>query len=225
ANDECVDASLITNTGTAGKIAAVSLTGGSVTSGSSTLTVTSTASLGAVGSQWVLSGPFVDPNTVGTVASATTLTLSAAATGTGSGFAYIARQNTYAFVSTGAATASGSSVCSALSTTTTPDDDVWYKFVATAAEHTVAVVGRGGFDPAISAKAASCAASALDCINSSGVNGTELLNLTGLTIGQTYYFVVYHAGVGSPIGSPFDVSVYTPLPLQYQFAQSSGTYS
>jgi hypothetical protein len=184
---------LIINPDSPSKIGAVSLSSATIANGSTTMTVASTASLGAIGSVWVLNGPFVDANTTGTVASATTITLSSAATGTGS-FPYTARQNSYSAVTTGAATQS-SGPCSSFPSTV-PDDDVWYKFVAVAADQTIAVSGKGGFDPVITVTQGACAQPTLDCINSTGANAVELATLTGLTPGVTYHFRVYHAGIG-----------------------------
>lgn len=224
------------NVGNGVPVNAQSLSGGSTTSGSTTVNVTSTAILGTPGpgNQWIISGPNIPLNTVATVTNATTLTLSVAATGTSSGLTLTARQNNLTFVTTGAATASAEAVC-----TGSPDDDLWYRFVATGASHTVLLQGRDGFDPAFTVYfGGSCLAKSLSnpndplvagtcgtaSVNSSGANGQETLNLT-TTPGQTYYIRVYHAATGSLVGGTFDISVYTPLPLQYQMAQNTAAYT
>jgi gliding motility-associated-like protein len=89
------------------------------------------------------------------------------------------------------------------------DDDVWYYFVANSTTMTVEVDPTVGYDAVIELFDGSCATS-LQCEDVNGVNGDEVLVATGLTISNTYYFRVYHYGIGSGT-STFNVCV-TGLP-------------
>ncbi|GAB3860337.1 hypothetical protein GCM10028822_38070 [Hymenobacter terrigena] len=72
------------------------------------------------------------------------------------------------------------------------DDDVWYKFVATATAHTVTVVGNGTFDAVVDVRSGTCANSTnIGCADATLGGGTETATLTGLTVGNTYYVRVY----------------------------------
>ncbi|MFY9310991.1 MAG: BACON domain-containing carbohydrate-binding protein [Bacteroidia bacterium] len=94
----------------------------------------------------------------------------------------------------------------------TPDDDVWYRFVAQAANHTVTVTGFGGFDAVVDIRnAPACSASNIMCVDNSSANGTETANLTGLVVGATYVVRVYHFGTGSTTGN-FDICVTHTAP-------------
>ncbi|MEZ4852772.1 GEVED domain-containing protein [Flavobacterium sp.] len=71
--------------------------------------------------------------------------------------------------------------------------DVWYSFVATSTNHTVTVDGITGFDAVIGAFS-SCGGShptGGGCTDATAGGGIETMNLTGLTIGNTYYIQVY----------------------------------
>lgn len=226
------------NTTSPAPVNAVNLSGASV-NGTTTLTVSSTAALGIAGTQWMVTGPLIPLNTIATVATGTTLTLSAAATGTSSGLTMRFSQNKISGVSTGAASASGETAPSC----GTPDDDLWYTFTSSQADLTIVATGQGGFDPAIavyispttncadkfnllSSTSPSFPYSSAQCLNATGVGGTESMNITnssGTTF--TYFVRVYHAGSGSVIGGSFDLSVYQALPLQYRFSQSTAAYS
>ena len=82
-------------------------------------------------------------------------------------------------------------------TTGTPEP-VWYKFVAVATAHRVRVVGATGIDPVVGV-ITTCGTTtrptgATSCVDASASAGTETLNLTGLTIGNTYYVSVHDYG-------------------------------
>ncbi|HOB26928.1 MAG TPA: hypothetical protein PKJ07_02125 [Bacteroidales bacterium] len=74
----------------------------------------------------------------------------------------------------------------------TPNDDVWYKFVATATEHTITVVGSSDFDAVVDLRSGSCPGTSITCVDATLEGGSEVINATGLTIGNTYYVRVYH---------------------------------
>ncbi|MBH8570613.1 fibronectin type III domain-containing protein [Microvirga sp. STS02] len=72
------------------------------------------------------------------------------------------------------------------------DDDVWYRFVATATSHTVTVVGSASFDAVVDVRSGTCASSTnIGCADATVAGGTETATLTGLTVGSTYYVRVY----------------------------------
>lgn len=91
------------------------------------------------------------------------------------------------------------------------DDDIWYKFVASANSHKIAVDGVVGFD-AVVACYTSCAATASPaggaCTDASGDGSIENLTLTGLSVGTTYYVKLHDFGAG---GGDFTICVTTPL--------------
>ncbi len=89
------------------------------------------------------------------------------------------------------------------------DDDVWYRFVATSASHTVTVAGSGAFDAVIDVRQGSCNGTTLGCADSTFGGGTEIVNLTGLAVGATYYIRVYSYGGAGSQGS-FTICVTTP---------------
>ncbi|MEP6645568.1 MAG: HYR domain-containing protein [Saprospiraceae bacterium] len=75
--------------------------------------------------------------------------------------------------------------------TGTADDDVWYKFVATATNHTVTVVGGASFDAVVDVRSGVCNGSNIGCADATVSGGTEIVMLSGLTIGTTYLIRVY----------------------------------
>jgi len=90
----------------------------------------------------------------------------------------------------------------------TPNNDVWYKFVATsAAYHTVTVVGSSGFDAVVDVCLGACNGTNIACADNTGTGGTEMLTLSGLTNGATYYVRVYDYFSGSPSTNNFTIKV------------------
>ncbi len=85
------------------------------------------------------------------------------------------------------------------------DDDVWYYFIANSTSMTINVDPTVGYDAVIELFDA-CGGTSLMCADINGNNGDELLNINTLTIGNTYYFRVYHYGAGSGT-STFNVCV------------------
>jgi trimeric autotransporter adhesin len=92
----------------------------------------------------------------------------------------------------------------------TPDDDVWYKFVATSKKHTVYLNGQLlSTGPKMQVFAGPCggptAFTTVGC-------GDGLINMTDLTVGTTYHVRVFSNGVGAPsaFNSAFDIVVTSP---------------
>jgi hypothetical protein len=99
----------------------------------------------------------------------------------------------------------------------TPDDDLWYKFTATATFANISVQGTGTFDAAFQlfdggVAGGSCATkTAVSCTNATGVGALEAINATTV-IGNTYFVRVFHAGTGSAIGETFNICVNSAPP-------------
>ncbi len=90
----------------------------------------------------------------------------------------------------------------------TSDDDVFYTFVATSPNPTIEVTGLQGFDPVLNLRSGAGCGTSITCANATGVDGTEVINASGLTVGQTYRIRIYSAGSGSQFMGVFTVCVY-----------------
>ena len=78
------------------------------------------------------------------------------------------------------------------------DDDVWYYFVANSSSTTITVDPTVGYDAVIQLFSGTCASlTSLQCEDVNGVNGDEVLTMTSLTVGNSYYLRVYHYALGS----------------------------
>ncbi|MDQ3048798.1 MAG: hypothetical protein M3R27_14705, partial [Bacteroidota bacterium] len=92
------------------------------------------------------------------------------------------------------------------------DDDVWYKFTATATSHQINVIPSATYDPVVQLLSGSCATLATIACQDLGGNGVnETIYATGLTIGTVYTIRIYHYGIGSG-SSTFTTCVTTPPP-------------
>ena len=91
----------------------------------------------------------------------------------------------------------------------TSDDDVWYKFVATSTSHRISLINVAGSttDMYHSIYSGSCGS-----LTEMNCNDADVTNLTGLTIGNTYYVRVYTWTSTGGQTSTFDVCVGTPPP-------------
>jgi Secretion system C-terminal sorting domain len=90
---------------------------------------------------------------------------------------------------------------SAACVTGTTGSDVWYKFYAQGTTATIVVAPTSAFNIVLQAFSGSACPGLTDigCANALGNNGTETLNLTGLTLNQLYYFRIF--GVGNNAGA------------------------
>ena len=93
------------------------------------------------------------------------------------------------YYSSAFATNSGITPCSG-----TADDDVWFQFVATNTSTTIKVAGSGSYDAVV--ELFSSTMLSMGCSNTTTIGLTETLNMTTLTIGETYFIRVYHADIG-----------------------------
>ncbi|MCC6279719.1 MAG: hypothetical protein IT262_03905, partial [Saprospiraceae bacterium] len=88
------------------------------------------------------------------------------------------------------------------------DHDVWYKFTATALGHRI-MASSATLDLVLNPRSGVCNGGGLGCFNATGVGGTETVDLTGLTIGTSYFIRVYTMESGT--GGSFNICV-TNLP-------------
>lgn len=88
------------------------------------------------------------------------------------------------------------------------DDDVWYMFTATNTQHQVNVTGASNYNAVLEVYSGTCGSlTSMQCVNSTGQGNTETVNLSGLTVGQTYYIRVFHNGAGSSSTPTFNICV------------------
>jgi len=90
-------------------------------------------------------------------------------------------------------------------------EDVWYRFVAVATGHGIYATGSGDINIAIQVFDA-CSGTQLACRNANGAGATERAVVTGLTPGNTYYYMVYHAG-GTPATSTDFTTAVAHIPF------------
>ncbi|UOQ72589.1 hypothetical protein [Hymenobacter cellulosilyticus] len=89
----------------------------------------------------------------------------------------------------------------------TADDDVWYKFTATATTHTVTLTGTGDYVQEI--LSGSCAA-----LTSVGYSDPNAKTYSGLTVGTTYFVRVYSYASTSPQRRQRPSPSASPRPLR-----------
>lgn len=103
------------------------------------------------------------------------------------------------------ATNSSVSVCAG-----NPDDDVWYRFVATQASHTLTITPTTMVDVVAEAFSGSCSGlTSIGCLNLTTGSSIETGNFTNLTNGATYYIRIYSLGSGEGQGT-FNICITTP---------------
>ncbi len=109
------------------------------------------------------------------------------------------------YTSRNATASAGTTVCNA-GTPGTPDDDVWFTFVATTTDQTITVRGAGGYDPVVQLFS-DAGITSITCVNATATGLTETINASGLTVSNTYYVRVYHSGAGSGTNGDFSICV------------------
>lgn len=102
------------------------------------------------------------------------------------------------------ATNSGISSC-----TGTANNDVWYKFTASQSSyHNITVVSSFGFDAVVELfEGPNCVGQSIVCSDNSGSGGTEVISVTGLQSGSTYYVRVYDYFSSIPENKTFTICV------------------
>lgn len=92
----------------------------------------------------------------------------------------------------------------------TANDDVWYSFEALTTDVTI-TIDNTTVDIVIQAYSGACGAfTNIGCADS---GNPEEIALTGLNVGETYYFRVYQYGTGSTLGDNFDAKVWSTQAL------------
>jgi gliding motility-associated-like protein len=83
------------------------------------------------------------------------------------------------------------------------NDDVWYKFVATSASHSITVKGSATYDAVVQLYSGACSSlsSIGGCADSYANGGTESIIASGLTTGSTYYIRIYDYSSSASPGS------------------------
>ncbi|MGK4567491.1 hypothetical protein [Flavobacterium sp. 3HN19-14] len=99
------------------------------------------------------------------------------------------------YSSKNATASAGIATCGA-GTPGTPNDDVWFTFVASTSQQTITVRGGAGYNPVVQLFS-DAGITPLNCVNATGAGLTETINATGLTPAATYYVRVYHETAGS----------------------------
>ena len=91
----------------------------------------------------------------------------------------------------------------------TANDDVWFSFVATDTNQDIDITGTGGTTTDIVTEVFdACAGTSIACQDTPN----SPINLTGLTVGTTYYFRVYTWSAVADTDTEFTVCVGTPPP-------------
>jgi hypothetical protein len=119
----------------------------------------------------------------------------------------VSGDGTYATKSAGTSTTCGGN----------DNDDVWYKFIATATTQNIYVTSSTDYDPVVqlystcSATPTPFPAGAASCNDARfPKNGTGSNSFSGLTVGTTYYYRVYDASATTPSPLTFTTCVTTP---------------
>jgi len=120
---------------------------------------------------------------------------------------------------------SGVAVCTPAAGT--PDDDVWYKFTATADSCIITVAGSTGFDAVVGVYSGTCAnlVQLGACRDTSANAATEIYRSGGLTVGTTYYVRVYGYNNGSGFGTftvTYVAAATLPITLQSFVGERKG---
>ena len=106
--------------------------------------------------------------------------------------------------------------------TGTANDDVWYSFVALTSDVTI-TIDNTSVDIVIQAYSGTCGA--FTNIGCSDAGNPEEIELTGLNVGETYYFRVYQYGTGSTVGDNFDAKVWSTQALSTQDFDKEATFT
>ncbi len=97
--------------------------------------------------------------------------------------------------------------------TGTPDDDVWYTFVAKGGTLTITVTSGTMTNPAYEIFSGTCGGTltSVVCDNSSGAAGSESGTISNLVNGNTYYIRIFSSGNGTGQGT-FTLCLSVPTP-------------
>ncbi|MFK7749938.1 MAG: GEVED domain-containing protein, partial [Kordia sp.] len=90
------------------------------------------------------------------------------------------------------------------------NDDVWYSFTATQANHDITVTPGTLTNAVVDLRSGACTGTNIDCADATTGASAEVINATGLTTGTTYYIRVYSFGSTGNEGT-FDICVTSPI--------------
>ncbi len=94
----------------------------------------------------------------------------------------------------------------------TPDDDVWFRFTATAAQASIVVQSSASFDAVIQLLGGPCGDTPIDCQDGDAAGAQETLNATGLSIGTEYFIRVFDWFAVPPATTTFNICVVSIAP-------------
>lgn len=82
------------------------------------------------------------------------------------------------------------------------DDDVWFRFSATATSHSITVTGSAGYDAVLQVFSGTCSSLvSAGCVDVTFSGQAEATVMSGLTIGNTYYIRIYDYFSGTAAGT------------------------
>jgi subtilisin-like proprotein convertase family protein len=87
-----------------------------------------------------------------------------------------------------------------------PQADMWFAFESVTTNMYVRAWGLNDFDAAVEVYD-SCGGELLNCQNDEPAGEREVVIITNTTVGETYYFRVYHAGDAAPVEQNYTVAV------------------
>lgn len=110
-----------------------------------------------------------------------------------------------------ATASSGISACTA-SVPGTPDDDVWYRFVATSTVTRITVSGGSTYNAVVQLFSGTCGSlTNLACVSATGAAGEESIDFA-TAIGTSYLVRVYHSSNGATPTTGFNIRVENKVP-------------
>jgi hypothetical protein len=100
----------------------------------------------------------------------------------------------------------------AVCTNSNANDDVWYRFTATATSHVISVLGAAEFDAVFTLYSGSCGALTQQgpCVDERGDGKLEENVFSSLVVGQQYYIRVYDYDGDIPATPTFNICVSAP---------------
>ncbi|MBU2018954.1 MAG: hypothetical protein KJ941_04845, partial [Bacteroidetes bacterium] len=91
------------------------------------------------------------------------------------------------------------------------NDDVWYSFVANGPSLSVQVTGSSTFNAVVQVYSGTCGGSSIGIANNTGNGGLEIVTLSNLFNGVTYWIRVHHFLASNSSNPTFTICVSAPL--------------
>jgi hypothetical protein len=93
----------------------------------------------------------------------------------------------------------------------TPNDDIWYKFVAANTTEYINITASSSFDPVVQLFSGACNGTSIWCNDGSFITGASgSAAATGLTVGNTYLIRVFDYSSGAPSTATFSICITDP---------------